>query len=108
MRVVTVPKRYWARLRTDLDVPLRRGAWYEVRRLRPPEAALDVIGERVRLPRAMLPISTAQPNRWSVVPRPQNPARFPGLADDAVCPNCRGRVPLEERLAPPRCGRRPT
>src|SRR5256714_13258408 len=107
MRVVTVPKRYWARLRADLDVPLRRGAWYEVRRLRPPEAVLDVIGERVSVPRAMLEISSAPPNRWSVVPRPKNPARFPGVAEYGVCPNCRERVPLEERLAPPRGPPRP-
>ena len=100
-----VPKRYWARLRADLDVPLRRGAWYEVRRLRPPEAVLDVLGERVSVPRAVLEISTAAPNRWSVVPRPKNPARFPGVAEYAVCPNCRERVPLEERLALLECRR---
>src|SRR2546428_196723 len=47
-----MPKRYWARLRADLDVPLRRGAWYEVRKLRPPEAVVDVSGERVSVPRA--------------------------------------------------------
>src|SRR2546426_10940443 len=100
-----MPKRYWARLRADLDVPLRRGAWYEVRRLRPPEAVLDVIGERVSVPRAVLEISSAPPNRWSVVPRPKNPARFPGVAEYGVCPNCRERVPLEERLAPLECRR---
>ncbi len=100
-----MPKQYWARLRADLDVPLRRGAWYEVRRLRPPEAVLDVIGERVSVPRAALEISTAAPNRWSVVLHPKNPARFPGVAEYAVCPNCRERVPLEERLALLECRR---
>ena len=100
-----MPKRYWARLRADLDCPLRRGAWYEVRRLRPPEAVVDVIGERVSVPRSALEISTAPPRRWSVVPRPENPARFPGVAEYAVCPNCRERVPLTERLALMECRR---
>ena len=100
-----MPKRYWARLRVDLDVPLRRGAWYEVRRLRPPEAVVDVSGERVSVPREVLEITTVQPRRWSVVPRPKNPDRFPGVAEYAVCPNCRERVPLRERLALMRCSR---
>src|SRR3989442_12995824 len=102
-----MPKRYWARLRADLDVPLRRGAWYEVRRLRPPEAVVDVSGERVSVPREVLEITTVQPRRWSVVPRPKNPDRFPGVAEYAVCPNCRERVPLSERLALLRCRRCP-
>jgi hypothetical protein len=101
-----VPKRYWARLRVDLDCPLRRGAWYGVRRLRPPEAVVDVIGEQVRVPRAALEIISAPPTRWSVVSRPKNPARFPGVTQYAVCPNCRARVPLTgERLARMECRR---
>src|SRR5690349_6470300 len=98
-----MPKRYWARLKVDLDCPLRRGAWYGVRRLRPPEAVVDVSGERVTVPRAALEISSAPPRRWSVVSRPKNPARFP--TEYAVCPNCSERVPLKERLARMECRR---
>ena len=39
-----MPKRYWARLRADLDVPLRRGAWYEVRKL--PDNHIIYTGEQ--------------------------------------------------------------
>src|SRR2546430_2973735 len=42
------PKRYWARLRADIDRPLRRGAWYHVKKLGPREALLDVLGEADR------------------------------------------------------------
>ncbi len=90
-------------MKVDLACPLRRGAWYGVRRLRPPEAVVDVIGERVTVPRAALEISSVPPRRWSVVSRPQNPARFP--TEYAVCPNCSERVPLTERLARMECRR---
>src|SRR5439155_993898 len=49
------------------------------------------------------PVAPAR--RWSVVPRPTSPARFPGVAEYAVCPNCRERVPLTERLALMECRR---
>ncbi len=98
-----MPKRYWARLKVDLDCPLRRGAWYGVRRLRPPEAVVDVLGERVSIPRSALEISSTPPRRWSVVPRPN--ARFPGVSEYAVCPKCSERVPLMERLARMKCRR---
>lgn len=97
------PKRYWARLRADSDRPLRRGAWYHVKKLGPREARLDVGGEPVDVPRPLLDITSRPPYRWSVVPRPKNPARFPGVTEYAVCPNCQERVPLTERLASMRC-----
>ena len=100
-----MPKRYWARLRVDLDCPLRRGAWYGVRRLRPLEAVVDVVGEQVTVPRSALEISSAPPHRWSVVPHPKNPERFSGVTEYAVCPNCRERVPLKERLERLQCRR---
>ncbi len=97
------PKRYWARLRADIDRPLRRGAWYHVKKLGPREALLDVLGEAIDVPRPLLDIVSSPPHRWSVVPRPKNPERFPGVTEYGVCPNCRERVPLNERLASLRC-----
>ena len=97
------PRRYWARLRADIDRPLRRGAWYQVKKLGPREALLDVGGEPVDVPRPVLDIISQPPHRWSVVPRPKNPARFPGVNEYGVCPNCRERVPLTEHLASLRC-----
>ncbi len=69
------PRRFWARLRAEADYPLRRGAWYHVKKLGPR------------------------------VPRPKNPSRFPGVSEYGVCPNCRERVPLRERLTVLRCTR---
>src|SRR3989442_12127853 len=64
---------------------------------------LDVSGEAVDVPRPLLDIISRPPHRWSVVPRPKNPARFPGVTEYGVCPNCRERVPLTARLAALRC-----
>ena len=98
------PKRYWARLRADIDRPLRRGAWYHVKKLGPREALVDVFGQAVDVPRPLLDIVSAPPQRWSVVPSPKNPARFPGgITEYAVCPNCRERVPLTVRPPAMRC-----
>ena len=66
---------------------------------------VDVVGERVGIPRADLEIMSEPPRRWSVVPRPKNPSRFPGVSEYGVCPNCRERVPLPERLSVLRCTR---
>src|SRR5439155_1451641 len=85
------------KLPADIDRPLRRGAWYHVKRLGPREALLDVLGEAVDVPRPLLDIISRPPYRWSVVPRPKNPSRFPGVTEYGVCPNCRERVPLTER-----------
>lgn len=99
-----MPKRYWARLRAELDCPLRRGAWYQVRRLRPPEVIVDVLGERVIVPRSALEIASTPPLRWSVVHRHQD-AWLSGASEYAVCPNCRERVPLPTRLGMLQCRR---
>ena len=99
------PKRYWARLGADLKCPLRRGAWYRVTKLGPLKAVLDVVGEPVDIPRPFLEIMSTPPRRWSVVPRPKNSARFPGVSPYAVCPNCRARAPLDEQPPAMRCKR---
>src|SRR5688572_6808281 len=98
-----MPKRYWARLRADVDCQLRRGAWYPVKKLGPREVVIDLIGEAVSMPRPSFDIASTPPRRWSVVPRPTDPVRFPGVSEYAVCPHCRGRVPLKERPASLRC-----
>ena len=77
--------------------------WYHVKKLGPREALLDVLGEAVDVPRPLLDIISRPPYRWSVVPRPKNPSRFPGVTEYGVCPNCRERVPLTERHASLRC-----
>lgn len=99
-----MPKRYWARLREQVEIPLRRGAWYPVKKLWP-QVVLDVVGEPVSTSRGSLEISSVAPYRWSVVPTPKDPAHFPGVSQYAVCPSCRERVPLPEVVRALRCRR---
>ena len=100
--------RAWARLRVDVNCALRRGAWYPALRLTRDQVHLEVIRERVPVPRRLLQTMFARPARWSVVPRPSDAVNLP---DDwgaryAVCPGCRGRAPLSgfpQELPCPHC-----
>jgi len=40
----------WARLRADLNLKLRRGAWYRITRLDPLQAVLEVGGRLLEIP----------------------------------------------------------
>ncbi len=96
----------WARARPDVDTLLRRGAWYRVLRLTPLEAILDVNGRPVAVAKGSLQMLSAQPTRWTVVPRPHNAsARLPTTWGPryGVCPKCRERSRLEPRAAAMRC-----
>lgn len=55
------PKRFWARLRTDLNVRPRRGAWYGVEKLGPVQVILDVAGDPVEVTRTFLDVVSAPP-----------------------------------------------
>ena len=100
--------RAWARLRVDVNCALRRGAWYRAVRLTPSHVDLEVIRERVSVPRRLLQTLFAKPARWSVVPRPSDAVNLP---DDwgsryVVCPACHGRAPLSgypQELPCPKC-----
>lgn len=97
----------WARLQSDVNVKLRRGAWYQILRLGPLEAVLDVNRQPHTVARGLLQIVQAAPSRWTVVPAPHNALRFPAGWGDryAVCPACRGRSPLEGHHTNMRCTR---
>jgi len=58
----------WARLQADLNVKLRRGAWYRIARLDPLRAVLEVGGRLLEIPSAFLQVIERPPRRWSVVP----------------------------------------
>ncbi|HLB81886.1 MAG TPA: hypothetical protein VJJ54_02250 [Gemmatimonadales bacterium] len=89
----------WARLRVEVDVGLRRGAWYRVTRFTPAEVFLDVQRFPLAVPRRYLEVVLGRPLRWSVVPRPRDPTKLPPAlgAPYAVCPVCRTRAPLDGR-----------
>ena len=100
----------WARVRADINCGVRRGAWYKVLSLTPEEAVLDVNGRPYPVPRAVLQIVPVRPERWSVVPRPQDAVIMPlhWGSRYAVCPACRHRRSLvaqaAEQLQCPQCG----
>jgi hypothetical protein len=97
----------WARVRGDVNCHVRRGAWYEVLRLTPDEAVLEVESRPFSVPRSSLQIVPLRPKRWSVVPRPSDAVMVPLSwgSQYGVCPGCRGRAPLNGRPTEIRCAR---
>lgn len=97
----------WARLNTDVQCDLRRGAWYRVVQLRSLEAVLDVHGKRIVLGRRFLDVAARPPAEWAIIQRPRNAVRIPPSWGEsyAVCPNCRNRAPVSGRPSKMRCGR---
>ena len=77
----------WARLRTALKCPLRRGAWYRVLSLTRLEVTVDVHGASVALPRSHVELRTVVPRDWTVV-------RTAEGSEYVVCPNCGHRAVL--------------
>lgn len=102
-----LPRQQWARSRVRTGRPLRRGAWYRVVSASSLECILEVNGEPVSVPRALLLVLPFRPTLWSVVPRlkraPQPP---PGWgATYGVCPRCSARAQLERHAVEAWCPR---
>jgi hypothetical protein len=96
----------WARLRVDLSLPLRRGAWYRIQDLGPLETVVEVNNSPLRIPSPFLQIVETPPRQWSVVQRPAGAVRMPrDWTRYAVCPSCRERVQLERRPSVIQCPR---
>lgn len=89
----------WARLQTDLNIAVRRGAWYRIRRLGPLQAVIEVRGQPVEVPSPFLLVSETPPRTWTVVPRPRDAVRVPPSWGDryAVCPSCNERQGIPGR-----------
>jgi hypothetical protein len=102
-----MPPQQWARLQTDVNVKLRRGAWYRILKLGPLEAVVEVNRRPVTVARTLLQIVQAPPTRWTIVSAPRNATRVPSSWGEryAVCPACRGRSPIEGHPANMRCTR---
>ncbi len=98
----------WARVRGDINCHVRRGAWYEVLRLTPDEAILEVDNRPFSVPRSsLLQIVPQRPQQWSVVGRPSDAVMVPLSWGSryAVCPGCRDRAPLRGHPTEIRCSR---
>ena len=90
----------FARLEADVELNLRRGAWYRVLELDDLQAVLDVNRQRVGVLRAWLEIKQRPPKRWTVVTRPPGGCKEAQLGTRyIVCPGCRGRAPLPKRVS---------
>jgi hypothetical protein len=83
----------WARLQIDLNLEIRRGAWYRVRHLGPLQAIVEARGRTFVVPAPFLEVIGKPPRRWSVVLRPRDAVHLPPSWGDryAVCPSCRER-----------------
>ena len=89
----------WARLQTDLNIELRRGAWYRIRQLGSLQAIIEVRGQQLEVPAPFIEVIEKPPRKWTVVPRPRDAVRLPAIWGDryAVCPSCRERQPIVRR-----------
>src|SRR5438309_4745646 len=67
----------WARLKTGVSYPLRRGAWYQVVQLTHGVALLDVNHRSMTVPLDLLQVVPTRPQVWSVVPRPRDTVDMP-------------------------------
>ena len=96
----------WARVRGETNCYVRRGAWYEVLRLTPEEAIVDVNRRPIRLERSALQIVPFRPQTWSIVARPRDSVDMPLSWGSryAVCPGCCHRQSLPGQPAELRCG----
>ncbi len=95
----------WARLRDEASVPLRRGAWYRVRRRTESQAVLEVRSNAVGVPVGVLQFTDRAPSRWAVVPARPDPRRpaWTWAQRYAVCPRCCARAALGREPVPMRC-----
>jgi hypothetical protein len=97
--------RPWARVVGDVNVRLRRGAWYEVMRQTQDAVILEVDNRSLSIPRTAVEIVAVRPEHWSVVPRPYDAVDIPISwgSQYGVCPRCRGRAQLQPRATELRC-----
>jgi len=101
-----MPERLYARLRENINVRLRRGAWYKVVRVEGLKALLEVNGRNVVVAAAFLEIVKRPPPRWTVVQqRPEDAKKAPrGFTERyGVCPSCGERAALPTRVRRLRC-----
>ena len=69
--------RPWARVVGDVNVRVRRGAWYEVIRLTQEAALLEVNRQTLNVPRSAVQVQTVRPREWSIVARPHDAVDIP-------------------------------
>ena len=99
-------QRLYARLREDVNIRLRRGAWYPVLKVEGIKAILHVGGRNVVVAAALLEFVKRPPPRWTVVAQtPSGGRKAPSALGEryGVCPSCGDRAPLVGRVRRLRC-----
>jgi hypothetical protein len=100
-----MPSILFARLQADVDLKIRRGAWYRVLDLGDLDAVIEVNKKPVSVLRAWLEIQQRPPLRWTVVPHPTGRRAAVLGVEYGVCPSCRTRAPLPKRARDLKCPR---
>ena len=101
-----MPTILFARLQADVDVKIRRGAWYRILDLGDLEATIEVNKRPVTVLRAMLEIQQRPPLRWTVVPQGTGGRKAAKVSVDyGVCPSCRTRAPMPKKARELKCPR---
>ena len=102
-----MPELSWARLKTDLHLGLRRGAWYPVIREAYGQVILDVEHQPVTVLREYLEFVSVRPDRWTIVERPSDVAGAAAAWGQSygVCPHCAHRAPLVHPVVEARCSK---
>ncbi len=99
-------EKLYARLQENVNLRMRRGAWYKVLQTDDVHSVLEVFGRPVTVATALLQIVKRPPPRWTVVePRESSAAKTPARlgAQYGVCPSCGDRAPLPKRVKRLRC-----
>jgi len=102
-----MPELSWARVKTDLHLGLRRGAWYRVIRETGSQVILDVDHQPATILREYLEFASVRPDRWTIVERPSDVAgAAAGWGQSyGVCPHCTHRAPLVHPVVEARCSK---
>lgn len=90
-------------MRDDVDVRLRRGAWYRVLEEKDLEVVIEVGGRPKAFLKAMIEIVDRPYPKWTVVRAPKGVPRA-SLGDPyGVCPSCGERAKLPRRAKRLKC-----
>jgi len=102
-----MPELSWARVKTDLHLGLRRGAWYRVIRETGSQVILDVDHQPATILREYLEFASVRPDRWTIVERPSDVAgAAAGWGQSyGVCPHCTHRASLVHPVVEARCSK---
>ena len=99
-------EKLYARLTENVNLRMRRGAWYKVLKTDDIHSILEVNGRPIEVATALIQIVKRPPPKWTVVePRDSMVKKTPARLGTAygVCPSCQERAPLPKKAKRLRC-----